>query len=603
MDAKGKELNDVSDDYIAKLDTDSVTGYTKLIAGKTEGIVYLKYVIDEDVYATAEKPKSYATNNSLHSTAMIAVNVSREAFNEGTITIAGELTGIAGDPAKAIEGKDGLTVEIRDPSMKKHSRPVVWDAQELPTDGITVKNNQISFTKEGTFHVRAKTGEVFSDWYEVTALPARKLTTITIPEMLTVDYKLEHTVNLAALQVSYKDQYGADWTPVPALTWSCADEGVSIDENGVLTIPSVGTYTVTAEGGGIASNTMTITVIDSTTKVTAFTPEARMLSSSGGSVEFTITGAYLPDTGILIQANDSIKAMTTGTATEQKATLTFPANDTENDQPYTVTNSLDSRTAAVTVAKKYSGGSSSGGGGGGSSKPTPKPETKPNPGTKPNDPTQTGIANWLRTDKHTTSMTGYGNGLFGPEDKVTRAQVAQIFYRLLKDNNVKITVNFTDVPDDAWYATAVNTLGSLGIVGGIGDGRFDPNRPITRAEFCVIATRFAKVVSTVENPFSDINAQDWYYTAVTTAASYDWVTGMGDGSFRPYDVITRAQAATIINRMLGAAADRAYVDEHVTNPYRDVAPTHWAYYQIMEASIAHDHSYDVEGVEIWTGLK
>lgn len=248
-------------------------------------------------------------------------------------------------------------------------------------------------------------------------------------------------------------------------------------------------------------------------------------------------------------------------------------------------------------------GGGGGGGGGGSSKPTPKPETKPNPGTKPNDPTQTGIANWLRTDKHTTSMTGYGNGLFGPEDKVTRAQVAQIFYRLLKDNNVKITVNFTDVPDDAWYATAVNTLGSLGIVGGIGDGRFDPNRPITRAEFCVIATRFAKVVSTVENPFSDINAQDWYYTAVTTAASYDWVTGMGDGTFRPYDVITRAQAATIINRMLGAAADRAYVDEHVTNPYRDVAPTHWAYYQIMEASIAHDHSYDVEGVEIWTGLK
>ena len=248
------------------------------------------------------------------------------------------------------------------------------------------------------------------------------------------------------------------------------------------------------------------------------------------------------------------------------------------------------------------GGGSSGGSAGGTTNPT-QPDTKPTPGTKPNDPTQTGIANWLRTDKHTTSMTGYGNGLFGPEDKVTRAQVAQIFYRLIKDNNVKITVNFTDVPDDAWYATAVNTLGSLGIVGGIGDGRFDPNRPITRAEFCVIATRFGKVVSTVENPFSDINAQDWYYTAVTTAASYDWVTGMGDGSFRPYDVITRAQAATIINRMLGAAADRAYVDEYVTNPYRDVAPTHWAYYQIMEASIAHDHSYNVEGVEIWKSLK
>ena len=78
---------------------------------------------------------------------------------------------------------------------------------------------------------------------------------------------------------------------------------------------------------------------------------------------------------------------------------------------------------------------------------------------------------------------------------------------------------------------------------------------------------------------------------------------MGDGTFRPYDVITRAQAATIINRMLGAAADRAFVDKYVPNPYKDVSTTHWAYYQIIEASVAHDHGYDAEGVEIWNSLK
>lgn len=252
-----------------------------------------------------------------------------------------------------------------------------------------------------------------------------------------------------------------------------------------------------------------------------------------------------------------------------------------------------------------SGGSSSGGGSGsGSSTTKPsQPDTKPTPGTKPNDPTQTGIANWLRTDKHTTSMTGYGNGKFGPEDSVTRAQVAQIFHRLLKDQNVAITASFSDVADDAWYAKAVNTLASLGIIKGTSEGKFDPNRAITRAEFCAIATRFAKVASTVKNPFADINEQDWYYTAVTTAASYDWVNGMSDGNFHPHDVISRAQAATIINRMLGAAADRSYVDSHVTNPYTDVSTTYWAYYQIIEASIAHDHDYDKEGVEIWTGLK
>ena len=73
--------------------------------------------------------------------------------------------------------------------------------------------------------------------------------------------------------------------------------------------------------------------------------------------------------------------------------------------------------------------------------------------------------------------------------------------------------------------------------------------------------------------------------------------------FHPSEVISRAQATTIINRMLGAAADRSYVDSHVTNPYTDVSKTHWAFYQIMEATIAHSHSYDNEGVEIWNGLK
>ena len=91
--------------------------------------------------------------------------------------------------------------------------------------------------------------------------------------------------------------------------------------------------------------------------------------------------------------------------------------------------------------------------------------------TNPNDPGNTGVADWLRTDEHTASMSGYGNGKFGPTTSVTRAQIAQIFYRLLKDQNVKITVNFTDVAEDAWYAKAVNTLGSLGIVSGNGSGK------------------------------------------------------------------------------------------------------------------------------------
>lgn len=306
---------------------------------------------------------------------------------------------------------------------------------------------------------------------------------------------------------------------------------------------------------------------------------------------------------------ETVKAVTIdGYKVSGDETHTINAAVSADLKDYVITFTYEKKAAGGNTGSGGSsggGGSSSGGsssGGSSTTKPS-KPETKPTPGTKPNDPTQTGIANWLRTDKHTTSMTGYSNGLFGPEDKVTRAQVAQIFYRLLKDQNVAITASFSDVADDAWYAKAVNTLASLGIIKGTSEGKFDPNRAISRAEFCAIATRFAKVASTVKNPFADINEQDWYYTAVTTAASYDWVNGMSDGNFHPHDVISRAQAATIINRMLGAAADRSYVDSHVTNPYTDVSTTHWAYYQIIEASIAHDHDYDKEGVEIWTGLK
>ena len=218
-------------------------------------------------------------------------------------------------------------------------------------------------------------------------------------------------------------------------------------------------------------------------------------------------------------------------------------------------------------------------------------------------PDDTGVDKWLRTDKHNSYITGYGNGLFGPENSVTRAQIAQIFYRLLKDQNVTATVNFSDVKPDAWYAEAVNALGSLGIISGVGKGKFDPDRAITRAEFCAVAARFAKVNSSTDCPFDDVNTRDWYYQAVATAASYGWVTGVSDGSFHPNNVISRAQAATIINRMLGAAADRDFVDSHVSNPYKDVSPSYWAYYQIIEASIPHNHSYNAENVEIWNGLK
>ena len=219
------------------------------------------------------------------------------------------------------------------------------------------------------------------------------------------------------------------------------------------------------------------------------------------------------------------------------------------------------------------------------------------------DPTETGVAGWLQTSEHIAYLGGYGNGKFGPTDCMTRAQAAQMFYNLLLNKNVDITVKFTDVPADAWYGNAVHTLASLGIIKGIGNDQFAPNRTITRAEFAVIAMRFANLSATVTNPFTDIASNDWYYSAVTSAVSYGWITGYSDGTFRPYATITRAEVATIVNRMLARTADRDFVDSNAVTHFDDVPNTYWAYYSIAEATNAHTHTINNDGVESWGKLK
>ena len=215
------------------------------------------------------------------------------------------------------------------------------------------------------------------------------------------------------------------------------------------------------------------------------------------------------------------------------------------------------------------------------------------------DPETTGVAGWLQTKEHIAYLGGYGNGNFGPNDNMTRAQVARMFYNLLLNKNVDITVKFTDVADDAWYADAVNTLASLGVIKGIGNNQFAPNRTITRAEFTVIAMRFANVSAMVTNPFTDISENDWFYSAVTSATSYGWITGYSNGTFRPNATITRAEVATIVNRMLNRTADRNFVDGNAVTHFDDVPNTYWAYYNIAEATTAHTHSIDNDGVESW----
>ena len=216
------------------------------------------------------------------------------------------------------------------------------------------------------------------------------------------------------------------------------------------------------------------------------------------------------------------------------------------------------------------------------------------------DPDDTGVSSWLNTEDHLAYLNGYGGGLFGPDDHMTRAEAAQMFYNLLLDREVSTAAHFTDVPADAWYARAVEALASLGMVEGVGGGKFAPERTITRAEFTVMAMHFARLPEGGENPFSDVTSSDWFYDQVVGAVQYGWITGYTDGTFRPEATITRAEVTAITNRLLDRAADEDYVDDHAGELWQfpDVSASYWAYHDIVEATNAH--SYRVyDGEEHW----
>ena len=221
----------------------------------------------------------------------------------------------------------------------------------------------------------------------------------------------------------------------------------------------------------------------------------------------------------------------------------------------------------------------------------------------PPTPDDTGVSDWLNTKDHLAYVQGMPGGIFGPEQNMTRAEAAQMFYNLLLNKDVAQTVTFTDVAADAWYAKAVNVLASLGMIEGTGAGTYEPERAITRAEFTTIAMRFADLDTEGENIFSDVSESDWFYPYVVGSIQYGWINGCPDGTFQPNRTIGRAEAVTLTNRMLGRSADKDYVDAHADElkKFADVDTAHWAYYNIMEATNAHDYTKS-SGTETWTNV-
>lgn len=338
-------------------------------------------------------------------------------------------------------------------------------------------------------------------------------------------------------------------------------------------------------------------------------PEGTVITPTG-EITLVYTIRYVDENGRRVRTSWHKWIMVGETETVKYATVSGYKLTSEETVTITaqLSDDLDDYTVIFTYAKKSgddsdnTGGGGSGGGSGGSGKPS-KPDTDDeqdptrNPETGVKLPEYTGVADWLETDDHYAYMNGIGGDLFAPNANMTRAQVAQMFYNLLIDKDVDVTARFTDVPADAWYATAVNTLASIGAITGIGNNQFAPNRTITRAEFTAIAVRFAKLVRGADAGFSDVPVNAWYYDSVATAVSYGWIGGYTDGTFRPAKPITRAEVVTIVNRMLGRSFDTSVSYRSVTR-FSDVPTSHWAFEQIAEAATSHDHTTK-NGVESW----
>ena len=238
---------------------------------------------------------------------------------------------------------------------------------------------------------------------------------------------------------------------------------------------------------------------------------------------------------------------------------------------------------------------SSGGGGGGGHKPTV---------TIPDD-----VPTGLNGDDHYAYIVGYPNGNVEPNGNITRAEVATIFFRLLTEEvrtaNSTQSNSLSDVTRGQWFNHAVSTLSSMGIVKGHNDGTFAPNAPITRAEFAAIAARFDDKNTDMSSKFTDI-ASHWAKNEIGIAANKGWINGYPDGTFRPNQYITRAEAMTLVNRVLNRLPENSsdLLDSMIKWPDNSDASA-WYYLAVQEATNSHaysDKSKD-DKYEKWTTIR
>ena len=342
--------------------------------------------------------------------------------------------------------------------------------------------------------------------------------------------------------------------------------------NGSVSVNDTLTYTITVKNGGVALDNVTIT--------DTFTGKGDLVFNGYTATE-NPDGTYTIELGNL-EANETVTIT---------ATYKVLRADASSD---------------LTNAVKVNGTNPGGG-----ENPTDEdktPETPVNPYRPPIRPPVDPDKPELNTEDHYAYIVGYEDGSVQPEGDITRAEVATIFFRLLTDESRNEywsqTNPYSDVSADDWFNNAVSTLTNAGVLDGYEDGTFKPNGNITRAEFATITARFFEATYDGENLFPDIEGH-WAQDYINEAANAGIVNGYEDGTFRPQQYITRAEAVTMVNRTIERHPDADHLlDDMITWP--DNPETAWYYEQIQEATNSHEYTMNTDDeqnpYEIWTKL-
>ena len=437
-----------------------------------------------------------------------------------------------------------------------------------------------------------------------------------------------HTPNpVISVEKVWDDAHDSDGLRPESVTVALVKDGVATGETVTLDKSTdwKGSFTVTEQD------------LDSYTVVEENVPTGYTSTVAGDAKNgFIITNSYTPDPVISVEkvwddAHDSdglrpesvtVALVKDGVATGETVTLdkstdwkgSFTVTEQDIDS-YTVEEINVPRGYSCTITGDAEKGFSI------TNKHTPYRPSWPSD----SDPDEPNTPDDLNTVDHFSYVVGYPEDYrtgeptdnkdlwpVKPQGDITRAEVATIFYRLLKadvrDENTTDVSNFSDVNSSDWYGTTVATLADMGIVKGYEDGTFRPNAPITRAEFAAIATRFFEETGATYEPgtFTDITGDEWFAGAIMDAVNLGLIGGYEDGTVRPNNNITRAEACAIVNRTLGRVPDADHLlpeDEMKTWP--DNPESAWFYADMQEATNGHEYEWITEDgnkVENWIDL-